>query len=145
MYKTLCSPCTYPADCQIILMSPCLEIHSEWKNGKFNFVIIDPLMLGIIRVCIMYILLQQCYRLCTCMCSMVEWAQFVAYPLLCQKSKLASGRLCQKLNLGNKELTHPRTGFIFRRIKSLFHHSNWQHIFLISFNGTSKRGVMHYK
>ena len=40
--------------------------------------------------------------------------------------------------------THPRTGFIFRRIKSLFHHSNWQHIFLISFNGTSKRGVMHY-
>ena len=39
--------------------------------------------------------------------------------------------------------THPRTGFIFR-IKSLFHHSNWQHIFLISFNGTSKRGVMHY-
>ena len=42
-------------------------------------------------------------------------------------------------------LTHPRTGFIFRRIKSLFHHSNWQHIFLISFNGTSKRGVMHYK
>ena len=41
-------------------------------------------------------------------------------------------------------LTHPRTGFIFRRIKSLFHHSNWQHIFLISFNGTSKRGV-HYK
>ena len=41
-------------------------------------------------------------------------------------------------------LTHPRTGFIFRRIKSLFHHSNWQHIFLISFNGTSKRGVMHY-
>ena len=38
----------------------------------------------------------------------------------------------------------PRTGFIFRRIKSLFHHSNWQHIFLISFNGTSKRGVMHY-
>ena len=42
------------------------------------------------------------------------------------------------------KLTHPRTGFIFRRIKSLFHHSNWQHIFLISFNGTSKRGVMHY-
>ena len=42
-------------------------------------------------------------------------------------------------------LTHPRTGFIFRRIKSLFHHSNWQHIFLISFNGTSKTGVMHYK
>ena len=42
-------------------------------------------------------------------------------------------------------LAHPRTGFIFRRIKSLFHHSNWQHIFLISFNGTSKRGVMHYK
>ena len=42
-------------------------------------------------------------------------------------------------------LTHTRTGFIFRRIKSLFHHSNWQHIFLISFNGTSKRGVMHYK
>ena len=41
-------------------------------------------------------------------------------------------------------LTHPRTGFIFRRIKSLFHHSNWQHIFLISFNGTSKRGVIHY-
>ena len=44
-----------------------------------------------------------------------------------------------------RTLTHPRTGFIFRRIKSLFHHSNWQHIFLISFNGTSKRGVMHYK
>ena len=43
------------------------------------------------------------------------------------------------------QLTHTRTGFIFRRIKSLFHHSNWQHIFLISFNGTSKRGVMHYK
>ena len=42
-------------------------------------------------------------------------------------------------------LTHPRTGFIIRRIKSLFHHSNWQHIFLISFNGTSKRDVMHYK
>ena len=43
-----------------------------------------------------------------------------------------------------KQLTHPRTGFIIRRIKSLFHHSNWQHIFLISFNGTSKRGVMRY-
>ena len=41
-------------------------------------------------------------------------------------------------------ITHPCTGFIFRRIKSLFHHLNWQHIFLISFNGTSKSGVMHY-
>ena len=41
--------------------------------------------------------------------------------------------------------SHTRTGFICRRIKSPFHHSNWQHIFLISFNGTSKRGVMHYK
>ena len=27
-------------------------------------------------------------------------------------------------------LTHCRTRFIFRRIKSLFHHSNWQHNFL---------------
>ena len=41
-------------------------------------------------------------------------------------------------------LTHTRTGFIFR-IKSLNHQSNWQHIFLISFNCTSKSGVMHYK
>ena len=36
-------------------------------------------------------------------------------------------------SLLTQKLTHPRTGFIFRRIKSLFHHSNWQHIFLISF------------
>ena len=36
-------------------------------------------------------------------------------------------------------LTHWRKLFIFRRIKSLFHHSNWQHIFLISFNWTSKK------
>ena len=50
-----------------------------------------------------------------------------------------------QLEFANDCLTHPRTGFIFRRIKSLFHHSNWQHIFLISFNGTSKRGVMHNK
>ena len=50
------------------------------------------------------------------------------------------------INFDNLQyVTHTRMGFIFRRIKSLFHHSNWQHIFLISFNGTSKRGVMHYK
>ena len=52
--------------------------------------------------------------------------------------------ILQPLLHAHYSLTHPRTGFIFRRIKSLFHHSNWQHIFLISFNGTSKRGVMHY-
>ena len=52
-----------------------------------------------------------------------------------------TGRICFFLYVP----PHTRTGFIFRRIKSLFHHSNWQHIFLISFNGTSKRGVMHYK
>ena len=34
----------------------------------------------------------------------VAWAPFVLYPLVCQKSKLASGWLCQKWNLVNKEL-----------------------------------------
>ena len=59
--------------------------------------------------------------------------------------ELPSDQNFELLPLDQIVLTHPRTGFIFRRIKSLFHHSNWQHIFLISFNGTSKRGVMHYK
>ena len=37
-------------------------------------------------------------------CSMVEWASFVFHSRLCQKPKLASGQLCQTLNLANKEL-----------------------------------------
>ena len=54
------------------------------------------------------------------------------------------GVVLEPFRISFQLITHPRTGFIIRRIKSLFHHSNWQHIFLISFNGTSKRGVMRY-
>ena len=100
---------------------PMFENPKRVKGQEVHLCNHNHVMLGIMRVCI--ICSGHCY-LCYYMC---EWAPFVLYPLLCQKSKLASGRLCQKSNLANKELKPNSTAFhVFIRC--------WSMTSLVNFN-----------
>ena len=100
-YEFFARHVTDSADCKIILSTLCLK--SVRVNGEeVHIHDYNPATIGVMRVHIIQSGNCNCIIMCVLQYGWMS-SLCIVYPYLCQNSKLASGRLCQKLNLESKE------------------------------------------